>query len=61
MIQAFRLRVSGQGSLKIEVTTGPKRWSDPASEYLVVEFITKKSVHFQFYKGSYYPKKFNVH
>ena len=27
---------------------------------LVVEFIKKKSAHFQFYKGSYYPKKFKV-
>ena len=28
--------------------------------YLVAEFISKKSVHFQFEKGSYYPNKFNV-
>ena len=28
---------------------------------LVAEFISPKSVHFQFYKGFYYPKKLNVH
>ena len=27
---------------------------------LVAEFISKKRVQFQFYKGSYYPKKFQV-
>ena len=27
---------------------------------LVVEFISKKGVHFQFYKGSAYPTQFKV-
>ena len=31
------------------------------NETLVAEFISTKSVHFQFYKGSYYPKKFRVY
>ena len=31
---------------------------EPAKPF-VAEFISTKRVHFQFYKGSYYPKKFD--
>ena len=33
----------------------------PSIILLDAEFISTKNLHFQLYKGSYYPKKFKVH